>query len=100
MTEGTSTGGWRVVTTAQAAKMLAVTPDFVRDHQVELGAYRLPSRGPRAALRFDPEFIRQVVEARRVGAATPQPPTPRRPGPRRGSRRGEHELLPLPDGAK
>lgn len=91
---------WRVITTAQAADLLAVTPEYVRDHAAELGGYRLPPGGPRAALRFDPDHIRAVVEARRLGQPEPKPEQRRRPGPRRGSHTRDVPLIPLPEGAK
>lgn len=90
---------WRVITTAQAAELLQTSRDYVREHAAELGGYRLPPGGPRAALRFDPDHIRAIVEARRLGQPLPEPAPRRRPGPRRGSHT-RTDLLPLPEGAK
>jgi hypothetical protein len=78
------------VDTASVARMLSVGRDWVRAHATELGAVRLGD-GPRGALRFDSERVRDLLDARRIGEGTLTPAKPRgRP------RRSEVQLLPLP----
>jgi hypothetical protein len=83
----------RFLTTAEVAEMLAMSPEWVREHAAELGAMRLGD-GPKGHLRFDEERVLAAMEKRRVAAAQPQ--TPRaRPG-RRPQPHDDVELLKLP----
>jgi hypothetical protein len=46
----------RLMTTSEVAADFAVSEEWVRDHQAELGAIKLGD-GPKARLRFEPERI-------------------------------------------
>jgi hypothetical protein len=81
-----------LLTTAQVAKELTVSEEWVRDHQAELDAIKLGD-GPKAHLRFEPERIAAYKARCRV-----EPPevriSRRPPRPRRAP--AGVELLPLP----
>jgi hypothetical protein len=47
------TGGNAFLTTAQVAKRLGFTPEYVREHAAELGGRKMGD-GPKARWRFDP----------------------------------------------
>jgi hypothetical protein len=83
----------RLVDVAEAADMLSVSPEWVRDHAADLGAVRLRD-GARSPLRFDPEQLRAYVTARRIAKPAPVAPK-RRPGPSRGQAWAE-SIIPLP----
>src|SRR5690348_11472749 len=81
-----------LLTTKQAAEILAVSEDFIRSHAAELGAIRLGgSRGP---LRFEDARLRDYIDRRRL-PLPPRPSARRRPGPARNP--DGVELLPLPE---
>jgi hypothetical protein len=86
----------RLVTTATVAEMIGVSPDWVRDHAAELGAFRVGD-GAKGELRFDPGEVRVALERRRLCRLAPEVVV-RRPGRRRSPR--NVELLPLPRGAR
>lgn len=83
-------------TTADVARDLAMSEDWVRDHAAELGGIRVghPTRGQ---LRFPPSQI----EAYKNNRELEMPPGRRRPpGKRRKPQLpGGIDLLPLPEGA-
>jgi hypothetical protein len=83
-----------LLTTAEVAVELAVSPEWVRDHQAELGAIKLGG-GPKARLRFEPDAIAAYKSRRRVRPPEPAP-TPRRRRRRRAP--ADVELIPLPPG--
>jgi hypothetical protein len=84
----------RLLTTRAVAELLAVSPEFCRDHAAELGGIRLGGH-PKGPLRFTERGVQEYVDRRRL-----QPPADaqarRRPGPVRGA--ADLELLPLPKG--
>jgi hypothetical protein len=72
-----------LLTSEEAARLLRVDVEWVRDHRVALGAVKLGD-GPKARLRFPRESIDAYLAARKVGpAAAPEAPT----GKPRASRR-------------
>jgi Helix-turn-helix domain len=79
-----------LLTTAQVAEHLAMSPDWVRDHSGELGGIRA-GRTVRAPLRFERESIEAWKRRQRVAPPQPEP----RPRARRAAPPGV-ELLPLP----
>lgn len=77
------------LTTADAATLLAVSPDFVRAHAGELGGVKFAG-----VLRFERSKLRGALERHRL---TP-PPTPtrrKRPGPTRRQAAYDFPLLPI-----
>ena len=81
-----------LLTTRQAAELLSMSEDWVREHAAELGGIRT-SDGPRAPLRFEPRRIEAWEERQRL----PKPKAAkqrRRPGPRPAP--AGVELFPLP----
>lgn len=80
----------RLLTAAEVAEMLQVTPAWVRAHATDLGAIRLGD-GPRARLRFEQERVAAALERRRVAPSAPPKPA-RRPG-RRPQPRDDIEMF-------
>jgi excisionase family DNA binding protein len=80
------------LTTAEAAKLLKLSEDFVRAHAAELGGSRIS--GPRSALRFERARLNRWLRTRQI-EPTPTTQPCRKPGPRRGAR--AVDLLPLPE---
>lgn len=78
-----------LLTTADVARELSVTTEWVRSHAHELGAIRT-SEGPGGVYRFEPEAIEEWKARRRLGP----PRRRRRPGRVPGT--GGVELVPLP----
>lgn len=74
------TAGNDFLTTAQAAKRLGVSADFVRDHALELGGTKLTD-SPKAEWRFDPANFPAGGKV----VATPQQASRRRAPRRAGS---------------
>jgi helix-turn-helix protein len=73
-----------LLTSEEAARLLRVDVEWVRDHRVALGAVKLGD-GPKARLRFPRESIDAYLAARKVGpapsaeaASTSRPPASRR----------------------
>lgn len=79
--------------TAQTARLLGVTPEWVRGHAAELGGTRLGD-GPRSPLRFDERRVMEAIDRRRLACEQPARQLRRRPGPRRQA--ADVDLLPLP----
>ena len=81
-----------LLTTAEVAKRLGFSEEWVRDHAGDLRAIRAGNH-PQAQLRFEPAAIDEWIEARRVA------PAPAAPRPRRSRKpQSAHgvELLPRP----
>ena len=57
-----------LLTSEEAARLLRVDVEWVRNHRVALGAVKLGD-GPKARLRFPRESIDAYLAARRVGPA-------------------------------
>ena len=73
-----------LLTSDEAARLLRVDVEWVRDHRVALGAVKLGD-GPKARLRFPRESIDAYLAARKVGpAAAPEAASTGKP---RASRR-------------
>ena len=82
-----------LLTTAEVAAELAMSEEWVRDHQAALGAIKLGD-GPKARLRFEPEAIAAYKDRRRVKPPEPAPaPAPRRRSQRRRRPPAEVELI-------
>jgi hypothetical protein len=80
----------KMIGTAEVARRLNVSPDYVRQHRDELGGVPLGD-GPKPRLRFDSARVDQWLAARSASPAKP-PSTPGKSRPRRAS---ERELLPI-----
>lgn len=80
----------RAMTTAEAAALLQLSPEFVREHAAEMGGSKIS--GPRSAWRFERRRLHRWLEDRRP--AKPAEPRPRR---RPGPPRKRSQLLPLPE---
>ena len=83
----------QLLTTEEVAQLIAMSPEFVREHAAELGGLRV-GRGPRAQLRFDPAGVVAWIEARKL-AAEPEAPTPIRRR-RKSQVPPDLELIPVP----
>lgn len=81
-----------LLTTAEAARVLNTSEDFVRTRAAELGGIRLG--GKQGALRFEMRRLREYMDRQRL-----ELPTPARSRRRRGPRRLPDgvELLPRPE---
>ncbi len=55
-----------LLTVGELAEMLAVTPDWVRRHQADLGAFRLSDGGGRNPIRFRASEVERFLAARRL----------------------------------
>lgn len=55
-----------LLTVGELAEMLAVTPDWVRRHQADLGAFRLSKGGGRNPIRFRASEVERFLAARRL----------------------------------
>ncbi len=55
-----------LLTVDELAEMLAVTPDWVRRHQADLGAFRLSEGGGRNPIRFRPSDVERFLAERRL----------------------------------
>jgi hypothetical protein len=55
-----------LLTVEQLADILATTPEWVRRHQAELGAFRLSEGGGRNPIRFRASDVEQFLAARRL----------------------------------
>jgi hypothetical protein len=55
-----------LVTVDQLATVLATTPEWVRRHQAELGAFRLSDGGGRNPIRFRVSDVERFLAARRL----------------------------------
>lgn len=85
---GAPNGSGGLVDAAEIARRFGVSKHYVYEHADQLGAVKLGS-GPKARLRFDPEYV-----AKALAAPEPALGPPRRK--RRRRRRGaEVELLPI-----
>jgi hypothetical protein len=86
-----------LLSTADVARTLGMSREFVRDHAAELSGIRLG--GPRGRLRFEEVHVRAYIEKQRLGEDEDRdiPRSRPRPGPRRT---GDVELLPLPKGMR
>lgn len=84
-----------LLTTADVAADLAVSEEWVRDHQADLGAIKLGD-GPKARLRFEPDAITAYKARRRVEPPESTPPQRRRPRRRRHRAPADVELFPVP----
>jgi hypothetical protein len=73
------------------ARRLGVSREWVYDHAVELGAFRLGG-GRRPRLRFDPRVVQEALEAGLGTAAPPRSANRFRRGP---AAKGDVELLPI-----
>jgi hypothetical protein len=56
----------RLLTVDQLADMLGTTPEWVRRHQRELGAYRLSDGGGRNPIRFRVSDVERFLAQRRL----------------------------------
>jgi hypothetical protein len=56
----------RLLTVDELAEMLAVTSDWVRRHQADLGAFRLSSGGGRNPIRFRAADVERFLDERRL----------------------------------
>lgn len=56
----------RLLTVDELAGMLGTTPDWVRRHQAELGAFRLSDGGGRNPIRFRPADVERFLAERRL----------------------------------
>lgn len=79
-------GGPAMIDTAEAARRLGFSVDYVREHAIELGGRKL-SEGPKAPWRFDPANLGAPEER-----PSPPPPSHRRRR-RAAARTGERRLL-------
>lgn len=59
-----------LVTVDQLATALATTPEWVRRHQAELGAFRLSDGGGRNPIRFRVSDVERFLAVRRLKPAT------------------------------
>jgi AcrR family transcriptional regulator len=55
-----------LLTVDQLAAILATTPEWVRRHQAELGAFRLSDGGGRNPIRFRASDVERFLAARRL----------------------------------
>jgi hypothetical protein len=55
-----------MLTVDQLAVLLATTPEWVRRHQTELGAFRLSDGGGRNPIRFRPADVERFLAERRL----------------------------------
>jgi len=62
-----------LVTVDQLATALATTPEWVRRHQAELGAFRLSDGGGRNPIRFRVSDVERFLAARRLKPAAGKP---------------------------
>jgi hypothetical protein len=81
------------VDVATIARYLQVSPDYVREHAVDLGGVHL-GEGPRSPWRFDIEHVRALMRVN-----VPPPPPPLASSPRAVASR-RVPLLPLPAHAR
>jgi hypothetical protein len=82
-----------LLTTSEVAELIAVGPEWVREHATELRAIRIGD-GPRGELRFELRQVTEALERRRLGSAPAT--TQRKRSGRRRSRRADVELVELP----
>jgi hypothetical protein len=83
-------------TTAQVARELRLSENWVRDHAEELGGIRV-SASKHSQLRFEPQAIVDWKERRRLRSRAPKPsPPPSTRAPRRRRRPLSSPLLELP----
>jgi hypothetical protein len=80
----------RMVDANELARLLSVTPRWVREHAALLGGERLPGSGEAPRWRFDPARARAALAA---GRTAPRAPTP---VPRRARRRKRPSTPLLP----
>ncbi len=63
----------RLLTVDELARMLAVTSDWVRRYQAELGAFRLSEGGGRNPIRFRATDVERFLAERRLKPCRPAP---------------------------
>jgi hypothetical protein len=80
-----------MITTAEVARRLNLSEDWVRSHAAELGGIRIGDSN-RTALRFDPRDVAAALEQRKLDQ--PARKRRRRPGPKAAP--SGIKLLPLP----
>jgi Helix-turn-helix domain len=56
----------RLLTVGELAEMFAVTPEWVRRHQADLGAFRLSEGGGRNPIRFRASDVERFLAERRL----------------------------------
>ena len=56
----------RLLTVDELANMFGTTPEWVRRHKAELGAYRLSAGGGRSPIRFRASDVERFLSKRRL----------------------------------
>jgi hypothetical protein len=82
-----------LLTTSEVAELLAMSPEWVREHAAELRAIRIGG-GPRGELRFALRDVTDALERRRLRTAPAA--APRKRPTRRRQRGTDVELIELP----